>query len=191
MTVPFQEFLAQANALLDKSAGVPAFRDVLDQVVPILNVSSPADRWEYWINQTTLTIGQFVRWTLAPVPVTEQHEYYHLGLRLEGPPQDFGVQIEFELPTPFVGLLPTFVRNTVAGAFTLNLLGNPIEPVNRDEVDAERPLIVPSRMQLIVRTLTALAGVGPQNISLFGLRRVVLPAFETRRVTEDIATVIT
>lgn len=189
MTVPFHEYIAKASALLSRAGGESSFGNVLEVVVPTLDTSRVADRWEHEEIVTPLTIGQVINYHFPRVPNDEEHVYHYIALDL-GESGNKMVLIDIDTPTAPSDLTFNVVRIAYDLAFSLNLLGT-LELTGLQEVFHNRPLVVPSRMQLRVRTESGLVGAGPTNIILGYIRQIIMPAFETRVSTSSPVVTVT
>lgn len=186
MPVPFQEFVAKAAASLDKAGGVPPFVDMFDAILPVLDVTPAAGRWEWDAVTIALGIGNSITLTVPDVPNDEFHLYHYIFFAIAESGSK-RVRGWIEGPDTASGLAMLYWDNTVEAGDNVNL-ASIMENVGELDMSLGRAVPVPSRFRLIVQMVTpAVAAVN----CFMGYVRQVLPAsFETRRGLGPISTVI-
>lgn len=189
--VPFQQFVGAASLQLDKASGVAAFRDVIEDIIPVLDVSPAQTRWIFRQFTVSLTIGQLPDFSFRVVPRDVLEEYHYIALvGTDIGPKGVNVHLHVPAPTPVTGLAVSMVTTNVDFRRRINLLGH-VERLDDEDGFHGRPLLVPPGYQLGVQVETGLVGAG-SDVSLVYLRKLLPAPFIVEQAAfNDVSAVIT
>lgn len=175
MAVPFQEFLAAASRALDVSAGRSAFTNAITEIIPQLDISRSATKWDSGSVSLNIRAGEHLEITFPRVPLTEFHRWHNLSFFL-AEAVAHPIIVHANLP---VTIAPqdtiTYMKVDLDCSNKPNLLGFFAAGADDSSYLHGRPIEFPPGCQLRLDMLDNYVAVGPDLWTISWLREIMAP----------------